>query len=266
MQIAIIASKVDLAGTNIMAHLKQRNLPEYVSLHEVEKSSIDSENIDKEINADLFIFTTKHQSKAGTPSLSCHAPGNWNKAEAGGKEKQLCIAPAILLKESFLKLLEEGESFHHEITLECTHHGPYLEKPCMFIEIGSDEENWKNKEAGNLIASVVSELVSNIEDINKMQYKVAAGIGGNHYCSSFNKIIQRTDIALGHICPKHMLESLDKELILQAMKKTVPEAKFVVLDWKGLGKQKARIVKLLEELNIEYKRTDQILKSLKNQS
>jgi len=261
MKIAVIASKADPAGMNIMEELKKSDLPDYVSLHEVEKCSIDNEDIDQAIKADLFVFTTKHQSKAGTPSLSCHAPGNWNKAEAGGKEKQLCIAPALLLKESFLALLKKGGSTHHEITLECTHHGPYLEKPCMFIEIGSDEENWKNKEAGKLIASVLAELLPKINQIEQRKDQVAFGIGGPHYCSAFNKIIQRTGIAIGHICPKHMLENLDKELILQAMKKTVPEAGLVVLDWKGLGKQKARIVEMLEELKIEYKRTDQLLKS-----
>lgn len=258
MQIAIIASKIDPAGMNIMEELKKQDLPDYVSLHEVEKSSINNENIDKEIEADLFIFTTKHQSKAGTSSLSCHSPGNWDKAEAGGKDRQLCIAPALLLKEAFLELNKQGADLHHEITLECTHHGPYLEKPVMFIEIGSDEENWKNKEAGKIIADVVTYIVNKTQK----EYQTAILIGGGHYNQMANKIMLRTDIAIGHICPKHMLESLDKELILQAMKKTVPEPKFVVLDWKGLGKQKARIVKMLEELKIEYKRTDQILKSL----
>ena len=260
MQLAIIASKQDPAGINIMEELKKEKLPDYVSLHEVEKSSIDNEDIDKEIEADLFIFTTKHQSAAGTHSLSCHSPGNWDKAEAGGKDKKLCIAPALLLKEAFLELNKQGQKLNHEITLECTHHGPLINKPIMFIEIGSDKENWRNKEAGKLIASIVTRLVKDIDKIQKKEYEVALGIGGPHYCSAFNKIIQRTNIALGHICPKYMLEKLDKELIQQAIERTTPKPKFVLLDWKGLGKEKARIVKILEELNIDYKRTDQLLK------
>ena len=31
----------------------------------------------------------------------------------------------------------------YKLTLECTHHGPLIEKPCVFIEIGSTETEWE---------------------------------------------------------------------------------------------------------------------------
>lgn len=141
MKTAIIVSKVDPAGMNIAGFLEKENL-DNAKLYFVEKESIFNENIDKEIEADLFIFATKHQSAKGVHSLSCHSLGNWDKAEAGGKERTLCIAPAVLLKEAFVELSKAGKEMHNEITLEVTHHGPYMEKPCMFIEIGSDKDNW----------------------------------------------------------------------------------------------------------------------------
>lgn len=261
MKTAIIASKKDPAGINIASFLKKENLENYnAKLYIVGKESIYNENIDKEINADLFIFATKHRSEKGVHSLSCHSPGNWDKAEAGGKEKKLCIAPAVLLKDAFMELNRLGKNLEHEITLEVTHHGPYLEKPCMFIEIGSDETNWQNKEAGKVISQVIISLLENIDNIinNKNNYKIAFAIGGPHYASTFNKRILETDIAIGHICPKYMLEKLDGEMILQAMEKTIPKPDFILLDWKGLGKEKQRIVNILNELNLEYKRTDQL--------
>jgi len=261
MKVAIIVSKKDPAGMNIASFLEKDDLAKYnTKLYYVEKESIYNENIDKEIEADLFIFATKHQSAKGVHSLSCHSPGNWGKAEAGGKDRELCVAPAVLLKEAFILLNKLGDGLHHEITLEVTHHGPYLEKPSIFIEIGSDEDNWKNKESGKIISQVIIDLLSDIDNIinNKNNYKIAFGIGGLHYPGVFNRRMLETDIAIGHICPKYALESLDKEMILQAISKTVPKAEFVILDWKGLGKDKQRIKGLLEKLEIEYKRSDKI--------
>ncbi|MBS3097393.1 D-tyrosyl-tRNA(Tyr) deacylase [Candidatus Woesearchaeota archaeon] len=258
MKTAIIVSKKDPAGINIAEHLRKYNLDS--SLHFVEEDTILSNDLDKKIEADLFIFATRHQSAKGVHSLSCHSAGNWGKAEAGGKDSKLCIAPAVLLKEAFLVLNRLGKDMHHETTLEVTHHGPYLEKPCMFIEIGSDEKNWKNKEAGDIIAKVIIDLLKNIDEIisNKNNYKITFGIGGPHYASTFNRRILETDIAIGHICPKYQLENLDKEMVLQAVEKTVPKVDFVLLDWKGLGKEKQRIINLLDGLGIKYKKTDQI--------
>ena len=67
-----------------------------------------------------------------------------------------------------------------------------------------------------------------------------------HHTPNFKKI----DSAFGHVCPKHMVPALTKELIQEAMKKC--NAKEIYLDWKGLGKEKERIVSLLE--GIKYKR------------
>ena len=53
-----------------------------------------------------------------------------------------------------------------------------------------------------------------------------------------------------------MLGMLDKRMILQAIEKTIPKPDFILLDWKGLGKEKQRIVRLLDEMKIEYKRSD----------
>ena len=163
---------------------------------------------------------------------------------------------ALFQKQIFEKLKTNSEKYHLKeckITLECTHHGPLVNKPVMFIEIGSDEEQWKNKKAAEIIAKTIIEMLN-----KNNSYKIAFGIGGPHYCNAFNKVLLRTNIALGHICPKYELESLDKEMLLQAIEKTIPKPEFILLDWKGLGKEKQRIIELIKELNLEYKRTDSL--------
>lgn len=270
MKTAIIASKKDPAGMNIRENLlslfkfeKTTGSFEYnpifklgdIKLYTTETESIYLENIDKKIDAELFVFASKHQSKEGVHSLSVHAPGNWGKADFGGAERTLCVSSAVYLKNAFLKLKEMAEGMEYGITLEATHHGPVVNKPCFFIEIGSDEAQWKNKEAGKIIAKTIMAV---LQDKLENNFKIAFAIGGPHYCNTFNKIMERTDIAIGHICPKYHLESLDKEMIGQAVKKISEKTDFALLDWKGLGKEKQRIAGMLESMGLSFQRTDKI--------
>ena len=47
------------------------------------------------------------------------------------------------------------------------------------------------------------------------------------------------------------------------MEKTLPKAKFVLLDWKGMGKEKQRILSILEKNDIKYERSDKFFKKKK---
>ncbi|MBC8500235.1 MAG: D-aminoacyl-tRNA deacylase [DPANN group archaeon] len=255
MKIAIICSKSDEASINIHSFLKDMIKPNIgkhrVYLRLLEKESVFLEDIDKEINCDFIIFPTKHQSKSGVHSLSTHVQGNWNKAMLGGKDNELGIAPSCWLKQA-LKLLEnKAEELHYEAIQECTHHGPYLEVPSMFVEIGSSIEEWRNPEAGRLIAETIVELL----EMDIPEYKSSVGIGGLHHTPNFKKIALNSDVAVGHVCPKYMLEFLDKEMLLQAMDRCIPKSELVIVDWKGLGEYKEKIKKLLESIGVEWKKT-----------
>ncbi|MCP3684229.1 MAG: D-tyrosyl-tRNA(Tyr) deacylase [bacterium] len=269
MNIAIIVSKKDEAGMNIRDSLLAYDFKEEngfhslgnIKLYTVEKESIYCEDIDKEIDADLFIFATKHESASKVNSLSVHSPGNWGEAKYGGKEKQLCIAPEFHLKAA-LKKLEELNNLNYDVVQECTHHGPFLEKPCMFIEIGSSLEQWKDKKAADIIAKTIMETLTKEQE----GCKVAIGIGGLHHTPNFKKIILDSDIAIGHICPKYLLEELSKELIEQAVEKSTKKAELAILDWKGLSTYKQKVTSLLEELNIPYKKVNEIKQKIYKQS
>ena len=55
---------------------------------------------------------------------------------------------------------------------------------------------------------------------------------------NFKKILLNTEFAVSHVCPKYNLESLDKGMIKQAIERTYEKVEFIILDWKGLGKEK----------------------------
>ena len=237
-----------------------------IKLYTINSEHIYTDGLDRKIDADLFIFISKHSAVEGRPSLTCHPIGNFGKAEKGGREKTLCTAPSFFLKNILNELNKNSDDADYDVTMEATHHGPFLEKPILFVEIGSSEKEWEDQNAGSIIAkSLISTIKNNSNDndsINKNfneknnNYESVFVIGGSHYNHVATKAMLKTNFGVGHICTKYNLENLDESLIKQAMKKTIPEARFVLLDWKGLGKEKKGIVDILERSNIEYRRSD----------
>ncbi|MBI2522899.1 hypothetical protein HYW19_00765 [Candidatus Woesearchaeota archaeon] len=324
MDIAIISSTKDIASTNIKENLisnfkfnkldeqfdrnsifqltinnKNGNSNEIIRLYTINSELIFTDDLDKKIDADVFIFISKHRAQEDRASLTCHAIGNFGNAEFGGKDGVLCYSNPELLKKLFIEL-DNNAKEPYEATLEATHHGPYMEKPVCFVELGSNEKYWKDNNGGFIVAnSLVSALEKfdgfatmkndalnqknnktdcsinsnnnklkndkindNYNNKNLMErnndYEPVFVIGGSHYNHIANKAMLQSNLAVGHICAKYNLENLDLNLIKQVIEKIIPKPKFALLDWKGLGKEKKRIVGLLEDNKIEYKRNDKV--------
>ena len=269
----IIASKKDLAGINITTQLSQfRENPVLSSMKQssafdfylIDEEVIYTENLDLEKikQYDFVIFASKHKSEKRERTLSIHAPGNWRKNELGGEGGKICKTSALFQKQIFTKLMTNADKYHlrdYKVTLECTHHGPLIDKPCIFIEIGSTENEWRDRKAAFVIAKTISEIIN---EFNENPYnEIAVGIGGPHYCPNFNKIQLKSNIAISHIIPEYALP-LTEEMLKQAIEKTEEEIDFVLLDWKGLGHagERKRILNILDTLYLQNKRTSEINK------
>lgn len=266
MKYAVIASTKDNASMNIrdsmlenyrFDHTEAKFRNEFIyskgnlSIYTLSKELIVSECIDKEIQADYFIFISKHQSKAKIPSLTVHSIGNWGMADLGGRSNILVKSSAVFQRDLYRNLHRFCKTDKYDIVNEVTHHGPFLEKPAIFIEIGSTDEEWSDKDAGKIIATTIMNTVN--EEREKVE--VAVGLGGLHTCNNFNKLIKNSKIAIAHFCPKHMLRFLDSKMIEEAIRKTIEPVKFILLDWKGLKQDKQRIVNELDSMRLAYKRT-----------
>ena len=257
----IVASKKDLAGVNITTKLsKFGKFDFYLMGGEI----IHTENLDLEkINHyDFIIFASKHESKKKQKTLSIHAPGNWRPAEFGGERRKVCPSSAIFQKQMFETLNKQAKEYQikdYNITLEATHHGPLIEKPCVFIEIGSTPNEWENRKAGFIIAKTISETIKNFKE--NPYREIAIGIGGPHYCPNFSKVQLNSNYAISHIIPQYSLP-VDEEMVKEAFEKTLEEIDFVLLDWKGLGKSERRqqVLDVLDSLNIQYKKTSEVKK------
>ncbi len=199
----------------------------------------------KKLNPKIIIVASSHKAKTKIPTLTCHSPGNWSSADYGGTPKTLSIAPAHYLKHALINLknLKEERKLKYEVSLEVTHHGPSLEFPIIFIEVGSSEVQWQDMKACEAAADTIIDLVT-----KKISPKDSfIGFGGGHYAPIFTKRILEQKIAIGHICPKYQIHHINKDMLFQALQKTIPKPKAAIIEWKGLNKdQRDSIIKLLE--------------------
>ena len=82
------------------------------------------------------------------------------------------------------------------------------------------------------------------------QNPVAICFGGTHYPSKFTHQLLEGKYAIGTVMPKHALDNLDEELFSHIIAQN-NMAKFALLDWRGLGKNKQKILDLLELTSLE---------------
>ncbi len=263
----IVASKLDRAGINITTQLSQFKplaTKKEFKFYLPEKEILYTENLDLEkINEyDFIVFASRHASEKREKTISIHAPGNWRIAEFGGVSGKVCKTSALFQKFLFENLNLFARKYNlknYQITMECTHHGPLIEKPCIFLEIGSTENEWKDLKAGFVVAKALYETITNFKE--NPYREIAIAIGGNHYCSSFNKIQETSNIAISHVIPKYALP-LTESMVKEAIEKTEEEVDFALLDWKGLGsrEQRQNVLDILDRLYVRYEKTGSIRK------
>ena len=256
-KITVICSTEDRASQNIKKNLFALRKWEQVSSNrftifesrnfrivEITEPLIFQDGLDKKLQeldfpAKLLIFASKHRSKDARAILTVHSTGNADEAKYGGKNKHLASASPQAMRSLLrsLKLLAENEEY--EVTLESTHHGPSdIDVPLVFIEIGSNEEQWLDEAAGRMVANAI--LMYRESDS-----PVAVGFGGTHYAPRQTALILETDVAFGHIFPSHALDGLDKEMIRQAFLRS--KADFAYLDRKSMNaRQRERLGAMIE--------------------
>jgi len=264
MKFAIVVSRKDEAGRTIARELENLG----VNFIEVEQESIyaDEEVNEKCAGAGFVIFATKHESEKKMPDMTVHVPGNWKNADYGGKEGKVCKTSAIFMKMLFNILNDEtGKQGlkDYAVTIECTHHGPLIEKPCCFIEIGSSEEEWGDVDAGKVIAMTIKRAIRGWSDpptpLTLSQTEAVIGIGGPHYCPNFSKIQLGSKYAIGHVIPQYALP-LTAEIVKEAVAKTVEPVKKAIIDWKGCGisAERKKVIEVLVGCGLEVIRSDKI--------
>ena len=251
----LVAYRDDPAGFNMAQFLSQKMKPENeifrgknYDLLIIPTPAISADWLEEKYDYDGFIFLSKHAAESGVLALTCHNTGNFSEAKFGGKDKQIAI-PHPNIQKKYLQTLWENKSkfSDFEITIEATHHGPTnLNKPAIFIEIGTTSQQWGDVALCNSIATLVDKVLAE----NIPSNPVAICFGGTHYPKKFTNELLHGKFALGTVMPKHALNYLDEEMFSQILERN-KNAKVALLEWTGLGPNKKKVVELLETTDLE---------------
>jgi D-aminoacyl-tRNA deacylase len=175
---------------------------------------------------DEVIFLSRHFAASGRPSLTLHVIGvpgehpHGERAEHGGVKGDVMLPNPRFA--SWYRLMCEAAHRHalapeFELTIETTHHGPCLDAPTMFIEIGSSESHWGRVDAAEAWADVMEmglglDGSEGVGDWNSMSRderlvaKVMIGIGGGHYAPRHTDVLRKTNCWAGHQLANYALE------------------------------------------------------------
>jgi D-aminoacyl-tRNA deacylase len=272
--ILIVASRKDIAGLNIAKHIL-KNYPfektaethqdnpifstdineKKVSYTMLNEESVNAQHLPATFtNLKLIVFISKHSSASGTPTLSVHTPGNLSTAELGGLPKQVSVAPATAMQNALkaLSFFKESMNLPYEVSYECTHHGPSLNVPTMFVELGSSEKQWNDSKAAE---SVAHATMSAIGKFGTSEKTAVLGIGGTHYNRRFTRLALEDKAVFGHMIPKYAVADGNAEMLRQCVERTLEKVDCAVLDWKGIkSADKPQLLKALEEAALPYKK------------
>jgi len=223
-----------------------------VKLVFINEETVWAQYITDHFSPQLLVFVSRHSGVAGIPTLSVHTPGNLGDAELGGLPKRVSICPASAMKDALLELarIREENNLRYQVSYECTHHGPSLDMPAMFVELGSSLEQWKDLKAAETVAHAVMAAIS-----KQSRYPTVLGVGGPHYSERFTKIALTTSKAFAHIIAKYAVPTVDAETVKQCVQRTVEKVESAVFDWKSMrAKDREKLITALEELNVPVER------------
>jgi len=269
--ILILASTKDIASMNIAQKLislyefektgasfqhnplySKRIQGREVKLVFINEETIWAQYITDHFSPQLIVFVSRHSGVAGIPTLSVHTPGNLGDAELGGLPKRVSICPASAMKDALLELarIKEENNLQYQVSYECTHHGPSLDVPAMFVELGTSFEQWKDLKAAEAVAHAAMAAIS-----KQSQYSTVLGVGGPHYNERFTKIALTTPKAFGHIIAKYAIPHADAEMVKQCVQRIVEKVELAVFEWKSMRSgDRERIIRVLKELNVTVER------------
>lgn len=171
---------------------------------------IRDEHLDARLPSELrtspttLVFPSIHRSQQGVAALTVHPLGNPGpEAQLGGRPRTLVPAAPALMTATLRSLSEGSGAAGLPVSFEATHHGPELELPAFFVEIGSREADPPSPEAVRLLSRSLVRLAPYESD------RVAMGVGGGHYAPHFSELALRRHWAFGHILSRHAVEVLD---------------------------------------------------------
>ncbi|MDD1773196.1 MAG: D-aminoacyl-tRNA deacylase [Methanomassiliicoccales archaeon] len=220
----------------------------------IERLHLFADDVDKSVEKatgrhfDDVLFLSRHKAASGIHTLTVHPLGNFGKAELGGRDGTLVPASPHLMTSLLRRLKLEAAGLPFEVSFEVTHHGPFLETPTTFIEIGSDESMWGNRDAARAIAT-------SIVSFEESPCPVAIGIGGGHYAPRFSEVVMSKKVSFGHMIPNYFIEKADEQAAVRYIQMAIDRTSGVrsaYIHKKSMKRSRATILRhLVEKAGLE---------------
>ena len=236
-------------------------------------------------NPSEVIFPSRHSAASGNASLTLHPIGtmqvpNDEVPEYGGRAAD-CPPPNPRIAAWWRELNRVAENMDEfDLSLETTHHGPWIETPSLFIEIGSTAETWGHMGAAKLLAGIIYRGLGLDGGLGFGNWegngRVVVTLGGGHYAPRGNLLASHEDVWIGHMLANHSLPfgSQDEPGILwkqsidaaiASTRKAYPGGRIVCnVEKKSFkGWQRQLIYQHLDNVGIEVVRTNAFLEMVK---
>jgi len=251
----IVTSSEDPASMNIRARLLERtNWTEKGSFDnhpvltkddfrmvQVDKIHLEEDFVDDRVTAwlnepvEVVIFASRHRAESRIPTLTVHPIGNYSTADFGGRPRTLSKSAPQFMTAALRGLAVNAKGLGFNVSFETTHHGPILNSPAFYIEIGSYEELWGRQDAAEAIAKTILAVRDD-------GFPVIVCVGGGHYAPRFTEVGLSKKVAVGHMAANYALDSLNPEMISQMASKS-GGARKVYFHKKGMPKPAYRTLR-----------------------
>lgn len=200
------------------------------------------------VKVDCVVFMSRHSAASGKPTLTVHPIGNFKDAEFGGQPQKLVRPIPHLMTDALRNIQRLNDTTEYGVSFEVTHHGPYLEAPTMFIEIGSEETHWGDMHAADILSDV---LLTSSDDAD---YPVMIGVGGGHYAPRFTELALSHKVDFGHMVPTYQTQGSDDETVARMIGDAakVTGTKMVYVHRKSMkGPEERRLNAIIDSMGLE---------------
>ncbi len=207
-----------------------------------------------DVEFDEVVFLSRHRAASAIPTLTVHPIGNFGEARFGGRDGCLVPAAPTLMNGLLRGIAERGSDLPFQISFEVTHHGPWLDTPTVYIEIGSDESQWEHMGAAECLTDALL-------GVREEDHTTLIGLGGGHYGPRFTDIVLTRKANFGHMVPAHVLDGADEpavqEMVSKAMQTSGATAAY--MHRKSMKRSRASMIaSVLERMDVPLLRSEDL--------
>ncbi len=263
----LVVNRADNASTNIRDRLLDGDWVDtgstfrghpmhqrgYDVMVEVDGPTIFDEALSSDLRAlewpiDAVWFLSRHRAASGQPSLTVHPIGNPHDAEYGGQPGTFSLAAARDMSALLRRLHHHRDAagLPHEVTYEATHHGPFMDLPSLFVEIGSNEDWYDDVPSAEALAGAVTDV---LDGEGAADAPIVLGVGGGHYVPQQTTKALAGELDFGHLVAAYALDPDAAATTLQSAWQATPGATGVYMHKKGLKGPQRQAVKAWCEAN-----------------